>query len=207
MIINFIEIVICLFIIFVYELRIRKIEEYYLKKNKTLEDEWKNKLDRTKNFYINEDNEKIKELTSEKSKLFLKATELDKKLTEEFNANNELREEIIRLNNEITELNSKREKVMAMKKIMPKRPKKGNKDQIEQYVKDYLRINGIDFKVKNKTNSLFSVANDTYEIYCGTERFINKKTKEIKNGLKNMVHEIKRSSAILMKEKEKKIHE
>ena len=207
MIINIFLMVICLFIIFAYELRIRKIKEYYLKKNKTLEDEWKNKLDRTKNFYINEDNEKIKELTSEKSKLFLKATELDKKLTEEFNANNELREEIIRLNNEITELNSKREKVMAMKKIMPKRPKKGNKDQIEQYVKDYLRINGIDFKVKNKTNSLFSVANDTYEIYCGTERFINKKTKEIKNGLKNMVHEIKRSGARLMKEKEKKIHE
>ena len=79
---------------------------------------------------------------------------------------------------------------------MPKRPgikgkdKAKNKEKIEQYVKDYLSTCGIDYKTKNKNNSLLSVHGGAYEIYCGTELYINKKTLEKKHGLRSMVKEI-----------------
>ena len=94
------------------------------------------------------------------------------------------------LNDELKRIKEKGKKVAQIRKAMPKRPKGRNKDEIIQYVKDFLTTAGIDYRVKNKTNGLLSVYEENFEIYCGTELYRNMNTMEKKHGLKSMVREI-----------------
>lgn len=183
-----------------YDKRVTAIVKKCENDKKNIDSMWKARFDITEK----RKNENIELLTKEKSDLLLKATELKNSLDKEFETceqlkqerdasfekENALREEISKLNEEIKHLNEKRKKAKAIRKAMPKRPKGRNKDEIIQYVKDFLTTAGIDYRVKNKTNGLLSVYEENFEIYCGTELYRNMNTMEKKHGLRNMVREI-----------------
>ena len=118
--------------------------------------------------------------------------DLNFKLLAEYSTNNDLREKIMELEDELKKIHDRREKVKEARALRPKRPNTRDRKKIEQYVMDYLTVEGIDFKLRNKTNSLLSVYGDRFEIYCGTELYINKKTLEKKHGLKSLVREVKK---------------
>ena len=183
-----------------YEKRVKDIVKKCEKDKKNIESMWKARFDVTEK----RKNENIELLTKEKSELLIKATELKNKLDKEFEEcqqlkeerdasfekENALREQLGMLNDELKRIKEKRKKVAQIRKAMPKRPKGRNKDEIIQYVKDFLTTAGIDYRVKNKTNGLLSVYEENYEIYCGTELYRNMNTMEKKHGLKSMVREI-----------------
>lgn len=180
-------------VIAIYETRIEKNKELFEKEKRNVESMWKTRIENEQKFQgelrenLNSDLENSKKHCA---KLQLDALELKSKLDKEFNANNELREENSKLKEEYEKLQAKRKRAIEAKKALPKRPKKGEKERIIQYVKDVLSSYKIVFKEKNKTNGLLSVADGLYEIYCGTELYINKQTMEKKHGLKNMIREI-----------------
>lgn len=194
--ITLIAIIIC-----VYEFRNEKNKENFYKEKRSMENMWKVRVENERNIQ-DEIRENLKtDLENSKNhcaKLQLDALELKSKLDKEFNVNNELREENIRLKEEYAKLNKKRKHAIEARKALPKRPRKGEKERIIQYVKDVLSTYKIEYKEKNKTNGLLSVLNGKFEIYCGTELYINKQTMEKKHGLKNMIKEINKM------EKEKK---
>lgn len=140
----------------------------------SVDEEWKERLKDTQ-----------KEATKDRE-------DLTRKLNEEYAKNNDLRQRIIVLESELKRIHEKREKAKEARALRPKRPTTRDRKKIEQYVMDYLTVEGIDFKMRNTTNSLLSVYNEKFEIYCGTELYINKKTLEKKHGLKNMIREIKK---------------
>ncbi|MBO5143577.1 MAG: hypothetical protein J6C46_11425 [Clostridia bacterium] len=180
-------------IIVICEVRIGKSKEFFEKEKRSIESMWKARIENEHKLQDEVRKGLKSDLeNSEKhcAKLQLDALELKSKLDKEFNANNELREENSKLKEEYEKLQAKRKHSIAVKKALPKRPKKGERERIIQYVKDVLSSYKIAFKEKNKTNGLLSVADGLYEIYCGTELYINKQTMEKKHGLKNMIREI-----------------
>ncbi|MBQ8299487.1 MAG: hypothetical protein IJX99_06460 [Clostridia bacterium] len=175
---------VCLVIIAVFRDREDELETSYQKRKKDLESMWKTRVDNVKN--------ELSDVQKQKSELRVENIELTK-------SNNQLKEENLNLKNELEKIyqlaktvNDKREKARKIKKMLPKKPKTNDRNVLEQYVKEYLDVLGIEYKLKNKTNSLLSVYEGKYEIYCGTELYINKATKEKKHGLKMMVQEIKK---------------
>lgn len=186
-------VIVVVVVIAIYETRIEKNKELFEKEKRNVENMWKARVESEHKFQdevrknLNSDLENSK---NHCAKLQLDALELKSKLDKEFNANNELREENSKLKEEYEKLQAKRKRAIEVKKALPKRPKKGERERIIQYVKDVLSSYKIAFKEKNKTNGLLSVADGLYEIYCGTELYINKQTMEKKHGLKNMIREI-----------------
>ena len=186
-------VIVVVVVIAIYETRIEKNKELFEKEKRSVENMWRARVESEHKFQdevrknLNSDLEDSK---NHCAKLQLDALELKSKLDKEFNANNELREENSKLKEEYEKLQAKRKHAIAVKKALSKRPKKGERERIIQYVKDVLSSYKIAFKEKNKTNGLLSVADGLYEIYCGTELYINKQTMEKKHGLKNMIREI-----------------
>lgn len=175
------------------EIRMEKSREFFEKEKRNMESMWKTRVENERNIQDKVREDLKNDLENSKkhcAKLQLDALELKSKLDKEFYANNELREENSKLKEEYEKLQAKRKHAIAVKKALPKRPKKGERERIIQYVKDVLSSYKIAFKEKNKTNGLLSVADGLYEIYCGTELYINKQTMVKKHGLKNMIREI-----------------
>lgn len=173
---------IILFIIMIcYEGKMNSLSEEHSKELHDKEVMWQKKTDSVRAYW---DEETKREKARSK--------ELEEKLQKEFEINNNLKENIISLQSELQETKEKRQKAIELKKLLPRRPVTRNREEIVQYVKDYLTVCGIDYKDKHTSNGLLSVYGDTYLIYCGTELFYNRKKMDKKHGLKNMVKEIQK---------------